>query len=92
MPDVTPAQRAFRKLRAQLIADGWFARNYVIEAAHLVAWAACVAAGVAAAHAASATLNALAFIPLGLSFTAAGALDACIPLTFSVHSAANSAL
>ena len=35
MPDVTPAQRAFRKLRAQLIADGWFARNYVIEAAHL---------------------------------------------------------
>jgi hypothetical protein len=72
VPDVTPAQRAFRLLRAKLIADGWFARNYVIEAAHLVAWAACVAAGVACAHAANATVAALAWLPLGLSFTAAG--------------------
>jgi fatty acid desaturase len=72
VPDVTPAQRAFRELRSKLIADGWFARNYAIEGAHLAAWAGCVAAGIACARAASPLLNALAFLPLGLSFTAAG--------------------
>jgi fatty acid desaturase len=72
VPDVTDAQRAFRKLRSELIQQGWFQRNFWLEAAHLAAWAACVALGVAAANSSLAVARALAFVPLGLSFTAAG--------------------
>jgi fatty acid desaturase len=72
VPDVTPAQRAFRLLRARLISEGWFARSPLIEAAHLAAWATCVAVGVACARSATAAVASLAWLPLGLSFTAAG--------------------
>ena len=76
LPDVTPTQRDFRLLRAKLLADGWFARDGLLEAAHLAAWAACVALGVACARGALGALAAsLAFVPLGLSFTAAGWLS-----------------
>jgi|APGre2960657444_1045066.scaffolds.fasta_scaffold00715_8 fatty acid desaturase len=73
VPDVTSAQRAFRELRAKLLAEGWFERDVKAEAAHLAAWAACVALGVwAARQTALPLLQSLAFLPLGLSFTAAG--------------------
>lgn len=72
LPAVTPGQRAFRELRAKLIAEGWFERDAWQEALTLAAWAACVLAGVAAARSGVAALAAAAFIPLGLSFTAGG--------------------
>lgn len=75
LPDVTPAQRAFRRLRARLHADGWWEREWGAEARQLACWAACVGVAVALARGGAAGPvwgPRLAFLPLGLSFTAAG--------------------
>jgi len=47
VPDDTPTQLAFRKLRAELEADGWWERDYVREATLLSIWFGLVAASVA---------------------------------------------
>ena len=76
LPPPTAAQRDFRLLRARLLADGWFERDYWAEAAHLVAWASCVLLGVASARGLLGALAAsFAWVPLGLSFVAAGWLS-----------------
>ena len=48
-PELPPPSQAtynFRKLRKQLVADGWYRPNFIGEAKKLLPWAACLAAGV----------------------------------------------
>ena len=49
-PDVTPLTRAFRKWRAGLVADGWFARSKAWEGYQLATWAGMLALGVVMAN------------------------------------------
>jgi len=68
-PEVTPHTKAFRELRAKLMAEGWFKRNPLMEAATLSGWAATFTAAALAAHAGRYGLAALL---LGISNTSAG--------------------
>lgn len=50
VPDDTPTQIAFRKLRDQLEADGWWERDMQHEGTQLAIWASLVIAAGACAH------------------------------------------
>mmetsp|Transcript_15741 Transcript_15741/g.22386 ORF Transcript_15741/g.22386 Transcript_15741/m.22386 type:complete len:288 (-) Transcript_15741:892-1755(-) len=53
IPADSPTQVAFRKLRDQLEADGWWERDYFHEAKLLAIWAGLYTAAVATAHTAA---------------------------------------
>ena len=67
VPDATPLQEDFRSLRADLVDDGWFERDWIKECIHLASYALLLGGAVAMAHCGTAWLRALAFLPLGCS-------------------------
>jgi len=68
VPDETNTQMAFRKLRDDLEADGWFERDYVHEFKLIGIWFSLVAGAIATAH----TFAPLSIILTGLAMTNAG--------------------
>lgn len=67
MPD-SSTQIAFRELRDELEADGWFERDMVHEAKLWGIWGSLVVGAVATAH----TVPALSIVLTGLAMTNAG--------------------
>lgn len=72
VPPPSALTTEFRALRDQLIQEGWFERDWLKEFALYASWLGLVASGVAMGWSDWGLLRALAFLPLGLSFTAAG--------------------
>lgn len=73
-PPDSATQLAFRQLRTELEADGWWERDMVHETTQLGIWAGLVVAAAIAAHASTAIAFAapLSCLLLSLSMTAAG--------------------
>jgi hypothetical protein len=68
VPDDSPTQIAFRKLRAELEEEGWFERDLLQEAKLLGIWASLVVSAALTAH----SIPVLSTVLLGLSMTNAG--------------------
>jgi len=68
----TQVQRKFRALREKLVAEGWFEREPLMEAAHLAGYLACMALGVFCVDSPSPALKAAAAVPFALSYVTAG--------------------
>jgi len=71
-PDVTPLQRNFRAFRAGLIKDGWFKRNYIVEAAQMASWGAMLALGIKLATTADWKYKLLSVLPIAIANSYAG--------------------
>ena len=59
----------FRKLRQKLMLDGWWKRNWIMEAWHFLSYFAVMTLSIAMTQSSILRLRCLAFLPLGIAFT-----------------------